>query len=127
MDPPKQTVQPEANRKVVALDPGVRAFQTYYSPEYTRSYAEGEGGFSKIYSLCEKLDVTLYQKSLHRASRRLQNALHSRSRRIRRRTRNLVDEAHKKVALDLVQYFDTIVIPSFETSQMVWSQTLYSA
>ena len=61
VDPHKQTV-PEAERKVVALDPGVRAFQTYYSPESTGAYGEGEGGFDKIIQpLCDELDDTLSQ------------------------------------------------------------------
>ena len=47
----------------------------------------------------------------------LQSALRSRSWRACKRIRNLVDEAHKKEALDLVRRFDIIVIPSFETSQ----------
>jgi len=115
--PPKSMV-PEEERKVVALDPGVRAFQTYYSPDCTGAYAEGEGGFSKIFLLCEQLDDTLSQKSQRPTSPRLQNTLRSRSWRLRQRIRNLVDEVHKKVTLDLVRRFDTIVIPSFETSQM---------
>ena len=115
--PPKPTV-PEAERKVVALDPGVRAFQTYYSPGCTGAYAEGAAGFSAIFSLCERLDDVLSQKSQRPTSPRIQNALRSRSWRLRQRIRNLVDEAHKKVSLDLVRRFDTIVIPVFETSQM---------
>ena len=80
---------------------------------------EGKGGLANIIqSLCERLDDTLSQKSRRPTSPRLQNALRSKSWRIRQRIRNLVDEAQKKVALDLVRRFDTIVIPSFLTSQM---------
>lgn len=115
---PEPTV-PEPDRKVVALDPGVRTFQTTYSPECTGGYAQGEGGFTKIYSLCESLDRAVSEASQRSLPRRQQNALRSKARRLRQRTRNLVDEAHKKVALDLVRRFDTILLPSFQTSQMV--------
>jgi transposase len=111
--PFKLTV-PEAERKVVALDPGVRDFQTYYSPECTDEYVKGEGGFSKILSLCERWDDTLSQKSQRPISPRLQNSLLSTSWRARQRIHNLVDEAFKKVVLDLVRRFDTIIIPLLE-------------
>ena len=35
------------------------------------------------------------------------------------RQKNLVTELHRKVALDLCNNYDTILIPTFETSQMV--------
>jgi len=60
----------------------------------------------------------LFQKSQRPTSTHLQNSLCSRSWMMRQRICNLVNEAHNKVALDLVRRFDTIVIRSFETSQM---------
>ena len=37
--------------------------------------------------------------------------------RLRRKLRNLVDDAHKKIALDLALHYDTILIPSFPSNR----------
>ena len=108
----------EAERTVVALDPGVRAFQTYYSPETHGAYAEGERGFARIYAHCQQLDETVSLKAQHPKSRASQRACANALVRLRARIRNLVDETHKKVALDLVRRFDTVLIPDFKTKQM---------
>ena len=41
-----------------------------------------------------------------------------RRRAARARTATLLTELHRKVALDLCKNYDTILIPTFETSQM---------
>ena len=110
--------KPEAARRVVALDPGVRAFQTYYSEEEHGAYAEGAGGFARIYSYCEQLDKTIALRAQRPTTGFVQNMLRDRAWRIRQRIRNLVDETHKKVALTLTRRFDTILIPDFKTKQM---------
>ena len=110
--------KPLAERKVVALDPGVRAFQTYYSEEEHGAYAEGAEGFGRIYSYCEQLDQTIALQAQRPTTPFVQRMLRDRVWRIRQRVRNLVDEVHKKVALDLTSRFDTILIPDFKTKQM---------
>ena len=116
--PPMAKTKPEAERTVVALDPGVRAFQTYYSPEVHGAYAEGSDGFARIYSLCEHLDTTVALRALRPTTKFLQKMYTDRCWRLRQRIRNLVDETHKKVSLDLVRRFDTVLIPDFKTKQM---------
>ena len=110
--------KPLAERKVVALDPGVRAFQTYYSEEEHGAYAEGAEGFGRIYAYCEQLDQTIALQAQRPTTPFVQRMLRDRARRIRQRVRDLVDEVHKKVALDLTSRFDTILIPDFKTKQM---------
>ena len=107
-------------RRVVALDPGVRTFQTSYSPNNDfKSYATAEGGYSKIYKLALKCDTcksNLSNKELDPKKRkRLQKKLYLAIQRIR----NLVDEVHKKVANDLCTNYDTILLPKFESQSMV--------
>jgi putative transposase len=106
--------KPAEDRSVVALDPGVRAFQTYYSPEEHGSYAEGD--FSRVFSLCKKIDR---DASLQATDPSMRSACATRQMRARHRIRNLVDEVHKKVSLDLVTRFDTVLIPEFKSKDMV--------
>jgi len=123
VDLPK--LKPEKERSVVALDPGVRTFQTFYSPNLDfGGFASGQRGFNKVYDealKCDKKvselvkvkDLTFYERS---------QLLKSKYRSIER-VRNLVDDVHKKVAKDLCDNYDTIVLPIFETQKMVSRKT----
>jgi hypothetical protein len=49
--------------------------------------------------------------------------LNDRMEKLRKRLADLVDELHKRVALDLCTKFDTVMIPTFDTSEMAkWDQ-----
>lgn len=103
---------------VIALDPGVRTFATGYSP--THGVVEwGQGDISRIYRLChvmDKLQAKWSQRDVrHRKRYRLQKA----ARRLRERVRNLVDEAHKKLAKWLCDNFRVVLLPAFATSAMI--------
>ena len=108
--------KPENQRLgTVALDPGVRTFQTYFS---AFSYGKiGNGDFNKIYRLCIGLDkiYSKMSKADYNAKRRLKKA----SMRLRWKIKDLIDDLHKKTAHFLVTNFDNILIPSFKTSKMV--------
>ena len=106
----------ENQTRIVALDPGVRTFQTFYSPEMAGTL--GEHDFGRLMRLCHHLDhlVAAISKEKHKKRRyRLRKAAD----RIRWKIRDLRDELHAKVARFLVDNFDIILIPTFETSQMV--------
>ena len=107
-------------RKVVALDPGVRAFQTFYSPDNDfGSYAAGQGGFNKVFKECVRCDETITKLSRRDIRRRDRKDLLKAKYRSIERVKNLVNETHKKVAKDLCDNYDTILLPKFETSSMV--------
>ena len=108
--------KPEAERIVVALDPGVRTFQAYYSPDCYGSYADGS--IAQIYALCEEMDTKISQQKQQASSPHTRRMLRSQVWRLRQRIRNLVDETHRKVALDLVTRFDTVLIPEFKSKEM---------
>lgn len=100
---------------VVALDPGVRTFQTYYSP-----FASGKVGchdFSRVFRLCYRLDKVYSKMSIadYKGGRRLKKA----SQKLRWKIRDLIDDLHNKFAYFLVTNFEHIIIPTFETSGMV--------
>jgi putative transposase len=105
----------ENQGRVVALDPGIRSFITFFAEESCGKFAHGD--FSRIQRLCAHLDTlsSMADTSKSHAKARLQKA----AARIRRKIRHLIDELHHKVALFLVTNFDVILLPTFETSQMV--------
>jgi len=101
--------------RIVALDPGVRTFMTFFSEN---SYGWlGEDSNLHIQKLCFKLDdlVSQITKSSGQLKRRLKKA----ASRLRCKIKNLVKELHHKTAKFLVDNFDVILLPTFETSQMV--------
>ena len=106
----------ESKREYVALDPGIRTFQSFYSPE--RICGEiARNDNKRIYRLCKHLDDLQSRMSAQKSKKR---------RRIKRawlrliqRIKNLVNEVHKKTSRFLTKHFKVILLPKFETSQMV--------
>jgi putative transposase len=127
------------NVSVVALDPGVRIFQTAYDNRgQVTKY--GEGGAKNIFSVALRVDKLVSElatnKGLNQNIIRKQQSFPSAKtrkvfrknarRRMKQRVRrlyakmdNLKKDAHWKVAKDLCSRYDHILIPTFETSQMV--------
>ena len=105
----------ENQARVVALDPGVRSFLTWYCTDSVGKI--GEGAFFRIQRLCERLDDLLSRaaKSPSRRRRNMRRAVN----RMRLRIENLVAELHRQAARFLVNNFDVILLPTFETSEMV--------
>jgi putative transposase len=103
--------------RVIALDPGVRVFQTGYDPQ-GKLFEFGRGDARIIERLCLHLDALqskLADKAL-RARRRYR--LKKASARLRMRIRNLVDDAHRKTAHFLVTNYDLVLLPEFKTKNM---------
>ena len=107
--------QRENQARVVALDPGVRSFMTWYTNDSVGKI--GEGAFFRIQRLCERLDDLLSRaaKSPARRRRNMRRA----AGRMRIRIENLMQELHRKASRFLVNRFDVILLPTFETSEMV--------
>jgi putative transposase len=112
-DEPRRVAENQG--RVVALDPGIRSFLTFFA-EASCGWL-GTGDFSRLQRLCTHLDT------LH--SRADRSTSHARARllkaagRMRKTIRHLIDDLHHKTALFLVTNFDVILLPTFETSQMV--------
>ena len=133
--------RPIAERKSVFLDPGTRSGNTYYSPDTaeTGAYLEGQGGIDALFSLAVKVDhlassckPSAPERRVHRHIARPARMVPAESVkkeyvfeakkaefRLRTRIRNLVDDAHKRMAKDLTSRFDTVVVPVFETQKMI--------
>lgn len=106
----------ENQARIVALDPGVRTFQTFFSPD--RAGVIGYHDFGRLVRLCHYLDdlISRYTTSKNKKQRyRMRKAAN----RLRWKIRDLRDELHAKTIRFLVDHFDVILIPTFETSQMV--------
>jgi len=99
----------------VALDPGVRTFQTFFSD--TQAGKFGHSDFSRIARLCYVLDKLIGKMSKAKSGQR--QRIRKACDRIRFKIRNLVDEIHHKTALWLCRNYNIIALPTFETSQMV--------
>lgn len=104
----------ENQARVVALDPGVRTFQTFFSES-----SFGKLGIDSnlvIQKLCFRLDDLISRMS--KANKRRKKSMQIAADRLRRRIRNKVDELHHKAARFLVDNFDVILLPTFETKEM---------
>lgn len=110
--------QAPGESSVIALDPGVRTFQTCYDPS-GKAFEWGKGDISRIYRLChayDKLQSKWSQKDVrHRQRYRMKRA----GLRIQYKIRNLIGDVHKKMVNWLCCNYNVILLPSFETSQML--------
>lgn len=103
---------------ILALDPGVRTFCTGYSPSgLSVEWAKNDIG--RIYRLCHALDKLQSKWSQKEIRHRKRYKLKQAARRIRKKIRNLVDEAHKKFVKWIVEQYHTVLLPEFATQRMV--------
>ena len=105
----------QASGTVVAVDPGIRTFLTWYAGDSCGKI--GEQDFNRIFRLCKNLDNLISKRALSR-NHRERRALKKATDRLRNRIRDLITELHRKAALFLVSNFDVILLPTFETKQM---------
>ena len=113
---PAQRSLSETHARVVALDPDIRSFLTWFSETDAGHIASG--AFSKIQPLCAHLDDLLSRAKLDTRRLAKRNKYRAAAR-MRVRISNLIDELHHQAARWLVDHFDIILLPTFETSEMV--------
>jgi putative transposase len=104
----------ENQARVVAIDPGIRTFATLYSEDGAAKI--GDGDYFAILRRCYALDdlISRFSKVSAKKRRRLKKAANA----LRTRIQNLVSELHFKLARMLVNSFDLILLPTFETQAM---------
>lgn len=113
---PAQQYLGETQARVVALDPGIRNFLAWFSATDAGHIAPG--AFGKIQRLCAHLDDLLSRARLEKKKFAKRNKYRAAAR-MRVRISNLMDELHHQAARWLVDHFDIILLPTFETSEMV--------
>lgn len=110
------TKQPENQRfGLVALDPGVRTFQTFYSNKLAGKI--GQGDFGRIQRLCYHLDALT--SKIAKAKSRQKYRMRKAANRLRWKIKDSISEIHHKTALFLCRNFNSIILPHFETGRMV--------
>ena len=77
-----------------------------------------DGDHSKLFKACLSIDKLLSRITTESNHKRKANLVRV-SRRLKKRLRNKVDEVHKQLCKFIVTNFDLILLPTFETSQMV--------
>lgn len=108
----------EAKHCTISLDPGVRTFMTGYDADGILC-EWGAGDMRRIYRLCRAHDKLQARWSEPDVRHRQRYCMRVAARRIRLKIRNLVDEVHKRLAKWLCENYRCIVLPKFETSQMI--------
>jgi putative transposase len=112
-----------------ALDPGVRTFQTIYSPTTGVAYKIGQGDIARIYRLCLHLDrlLSIKPKGFDLTQKKKgQTTRQSNQRKIknlRLKIRHLIDEVHWKTINFLLKNFMNVVIPVFGVQTMINRRT----
>ena len=114
--PVRKPVELPENQRlpIVALDPGIRTFVSYYSPEMHGQI--GRDDFGRIHRLCFHLDLLISRMSKVSCKRR--RKMKKAVERIRVRIRNLIDDLHRKTARFLCTRFDKILWTDFAPSRL---------
>jgi putative transposase len=105
---------------IAAIDPGVRTFATVYDAKRKQVVEFGAGDMSRIRRLAHAVDVLQSKVNNKTVTRRRQRYRYRKAQaRLRAKIRALVDDLHRKCALFLCRHYDTILLPTFDTQQMV--------
>ena len=113
--PYRAPIMPTENQgRVVALDPGIRTFLTGFAED--QAFKIGHGDFARIARRCYHLDrlISKIAKARCRQKARLRKA----AQRLRWTIRDLVDEMQFQAIRFLLNRFDLILLPTFETQAM---------
>ena len=113
--PAQCDIETSSGDGVVALDPGVRTFLTYFSE--TDCGKIGHHAFGRVQRLCHHLDDLISRTDTepnHQRRRRMRRA----QARLRQRIINLVNELHWQTARWLTGNYKVILLPTFETQDM---------
>ncbi len=102
---------------ICALDPGVRTFQTVYSPDgIVAKLGDGHNKLSvKISKQIDKYQASLAKAQTYRKSYKLNKRIHKTYAKLKNKT----EELHKKTAKYLTDNFDHVLIPDTNISSMV--------
>lgn len=125
-----EDIKYQNKRFIISLDPGVRTFQSGYDLKgYVMDF--GKDDIKKIKEKHIKIDFfkSIIDK-LKNSNSSFSQKIHSLKRKIlklERKVKGIVSNLHKQVSCFLVNNYENILLPHFETSQMQKSKTLPSS
>jgi putative transposase len=109
--------------KIIALDCGVRTFQTGFSENAVMDYGK-DFVADRLVPLMLRVDKLLgikaklsHLKSCQFKMDKLKE-INKKINKLRVKQQNLVNDLHRRVAYDLVTQYDVILLPEFETTKM---------
>ena len=113
---PEDVLQQKSDNqgRVVALDPGIRTFITFFSE---CSFGEIGTSANLLQKLCFRLDKLISKSTKAKCKQRRRMKLAAS--RLRGKIKNLVDELHRKTARFLVDNFDMILMKRTHQKQSV--------
>jgi putative transposase len=111
----RETAYKKAKYNTVALDPGVRTFETFYSPNGLVGKL-GDKLNLRIRFLHERIDKLLSLKS--KAGKRTKRNIKIRINKLRDKIKEIVRDQHWKISSFLCENFENIIIPQFGVKEM---------
>ena len=106
----------QRNGDVVALDPGIRTFITFFTEN--GYFGKIGSDFNKLLNIQFKIDALTSKIDLSKDKKKKRN-LYRKIGKLRGRLKSIVDELHWKTINFLVKNFKVIILPTFNTSEMV--------
>ena len=110
-----------SKRNIVALDPGEKIFMTYHSPNDCGTI--GNDFKQEILKYGTKINILnrAISRRINKKGKRITNLKTLKTRRMKyyRKINNIVKELHNKTALYLVKNYGKILLPAFETQNMM--------
>jgi putative transposase len=113
----KKIEHEEPLHKSVALDPGVRTFQTFYSPDGVAGKLGDNFVNTHLIKTAKRIDYLDTVKS-KTTNKKTHNNIRRRQALLRTKIKNCVNDLHWKTIDFLVKNFQTIILPNFEVKQM---------
>ena len=110
-----QGIQYTNRNNMCALDPGVNKFMTMYSPEETILFGKGSGDV--IHNKCKEMDII--QSEMTKCNHKKRQDLKMRLHRMIRKIKNIRNDLHWKTINYLTKTYNKIVLPSFDTKNMI--------
>lgn len=108
--------------RVCSIDPGVRSFLTYYDPDGKAGelvVKAKNSGVDRLFKLTNFARYLFRLAKAEQTGKKQRYRLRRKARKLLRRSQTLKDEMHRRLIAWLVTNYDVILLPHYETQQMM--------